>query len=76
MTAINKGVYLKVNNKDYILTNMIKVALLANEGNSGGVVFTVKKNVAGIVQSGNKEEGHMYYVKANLINKYYGLTIY
>ena len=55
---------------------MTEVTLLAKEGDSGGVVFTVKKNVAGIVQSGNKEEGHMYYVKADLINNYYGLTMY
>ena len=76
VTKVDKAIHFKVNNIDYIFTNMTEVTLLAKEGDSGGVVFTVKKNVAGIVQSGNKEEGHMYYVKADLINNYYGLTMY
>ena len=56
---------------------MTSVDMEAQSGDSGRVVYTVKKNIAGIVQSGPKDgSNQMFYVKAGNINNYFNLVMY
>lgn len=66
---INKCVCFTYNSREIILSDMTSVDMEAQSGDSGGVVYTVKKNIAGIVQSGPKDgSNQMFYVKAGNIN--------
>ena len=76
--GINESVKFKHNGREIILSGLTSVDLNeeAEDGDSGGVVYTDNNNIAGIVQSGKEGSNRMYYVKAGDINSYFNLELY